>query len=679
MRFTVRPGTDPVAVADGALLQLLGLPSGGIVKVGRSHVPVRPASVPGNDLQLGPEALANAGVVIGAIVDVIRAIPPDASRVDFAELPIGGRVVLHALQGRPVTAGDRLTVPASFRTDGGPDVTLTVKDVLPGPCAIIRGSTAVQVAGAGPASSEAEAVRDEPAPLTTGAALLAGLEAERDLLAGWFALLTKTAASGAWGLPAVAGVVVEGPAGCGRSELVAAAAADAGAEVVTVELTSVFKPERLLDRLSASLDKASAPAVVFIDHIDTAIGPDGLSTFRTQYLAVVRWFLDTISQRPGLCCALGLDRASTLDPSLRASNLLPRTLSLPPPDLERRQLLFTAALASVPTREVDAGRLAALSAGFSGADIMAAVLQASAMVANTGGPVTAEIAEEAVRGTAPSLGSVPIGEVSGVGFDKVANLSEVKQRLTEAVIWPLKEPDRFLRLGIEPPRGILLYGPPGTGKTFVVRALANEAGAAFYSVKGAELLDKYVGESERAVRDVFARARGTAPSLIFFDEFDALAPVRGRSTTTVSDSVVAALLTEIDGMSERGQVAVIAATNRRELIDPALLRAGRFETHVYLGLPDVEARRAMLDINDVPLAEDIDLDELATLTEGLSFADIAGLLREAALAALRSDGSATMVRREHLDAALAHVRAQRQGDGGEDPPGGVGVPPPLGA
>jgi transitional endoplasmic reticulum ATPase len=274
---------------------------------------------------------------------------------------------------------------------------------------------------------------------------------------------------------------------------------------------------------------------------------------------------------------------------------------------------------------------------------------------------------------------VPIGEVSGVGFDKVANLSEVKQRLTEAVIWPLKEPDRFLRLGIEPPRGILLYGPPGTGKTFVVRALANEAGAAFYSVKGAELLDKYVGESERAVRDVFARARGTAPSLIFFDEFDALAPVRGRSTTTVSDSVVAALLTEIDGMSERGQVAVIAATNRRELIDPALLRAGRFETHVFLGLPDVEARRAMLDINDVPLAEDVDLDDLATLTEGLSFADIAGLLREAALAALRSDGSATMVRREHLDAALAHVRAQRQGDGAEDPTGGAGDPPPLGA
>ena len=188
-------------------------------------------------------------------------------------------------------------------------------------------------------------------------------------------------------------------------------------------------------------------------------------------------------------------------------------------------------------------------------------------------------------------------------------------------------------------RGILLHGPPGTGKTFIVKAVAHEV----LPIKGAELLDKYVGESERGVRDVFARARTAAPSIIFFDELDALAPVRGRSTTSVTDSVVAALLTELDGVTERGDVAVIGATNRPDLIDPALLRSGRFETHIELGLPDVTARRAMLDITDVPFADDVDLDELAEMTEGLSFADLEGMLREAALTALRRDTSAREV------------------------------------
>src|SRR5690606_30661130 len=209
----------------------------------------------------------------------------------------------------------------------------------------------------------------------------------------------------------------------------------------------------------------------------------------------------------------------------------------------------------------------------------------------------------------------------------------------------ITQPDRFRSLGIEPPRGILLFGPPGTGRTFVVRGVAHGAGAAFFPIKGAELLDKYVGESERGVRDVFARARTASPSIIFFDELDALAPVRGRSTTSVTDSVVAALLTEMDGVTERGDVAVIGATNRADLIDPALLRSGRFETHIELGLPDVAARRALLGISDVPFDDDVDLDELAERTEGLSFADMTGMLREAALTALRRDPTARTVSR----------------------------------
>jgi transitional endoplasmic reticulum ATPase len=190
--------------------------------------------------------------------------------------------------------------------------------------------------------------------------------------------------------------------------------------------------------------------------------------------------------------------------------------------------------------------------------------------------------------------------------------------------------------------------------------LAKEAGAAFFSVKGAELLDKYVGESERGVREVFARAKAAAPSIIFFDEIDALAPVRGKSINNVTDSVVAAMLTEMDGVTARGQVVVIGATNRKDLIDPALLRAGRFETQVELGLPGQEARRKLLDLSDVPFAEDVDLNRLASTTEGLSFADLAGLLREAALEALRSDMSARRVRWEHVERALARWRQVRR-------------------
>ena len=289
------------------------------------------------------------------------------------------------------------------------------------------------------------------------------------------------------------------------------------------------------------------------------------------------------------------------------------------------------------------------------------MLSASAAVTGVDEQLTTEIAAEAVETTTPSLGAVPMGQITGFGFDKVANLTDVKQRLTEAVIWPMTQPERYERLGIEPPKGILLWGPPGTGKTYVVKALAHEAGSAFFAVKGAELLDKYVGESERAVRTVFQRARDAAPSIIFFDEFDALAPVRGNSSSSVSDQVVAALLTEIDGVADMGRVAVIAATNRKDLIDGALLRAGRFESHIELGLPTTESRLALLNITDVNLADDVELQRLAEETEGLSFADLTGVLREAALATLRRDESATEVSWADLESALV-LFEERKGE-----------------
>ncbi|MEE8330787.1 MAG: AAA family ATPase [Acidimicrobiia bacterium] len=656
MRFIVRPGSDPIARADAALLSAMGLPGGGVIAVGKTHVAVAAGDVPApTALTLGRRAMANAGVKDGESVDAKRTILPSARRVAIAEehLPLEPQQIAHALQGIPVTPGDTLEVDRSYGDDGHEPIVITISEVDPDGPALVGNATVIGDVSVASASGEVTPKGDA---ISTAAALLAGLDTEVDVLSGWLALLTSAGnLPAAWGLPKVAGVIVDGPAGVGKSELVAEAAKAAGADVNEISLELVFKPEKLLEALEKAVSTTTVPAVIFVDRIDSVAGDDGM--FRTQTAAILRWFLDAVSDKPRLATVLGVSGTGDIDDALIKSPLLPRRLTIPPPDVERRRLLFEAALAKVPAEDdLDYAQLASRTAGFSGADILAAVVHASAMVARGGRKVDTELILDAVRETAPSLGTSQLGEVPSYGFERVANLTDVKQRLTEAVIWPVTEPERFERLNIEPPKGLLLYGPPGTGKTFVIRALAHESGAAFFAIKGAELLDKFVGESERGVREVFARARAAAPSILFFDEIDALAPVRGRSTTTVNDSVVAALLTELDGVGDRGDIVVIGATNRKDLIDPALLRGGRFEVHIELGLPVAEARRALLGISDVPFADDVHLDEVAEATEGLSFADLVSALREAALNALRRDSSALDVTRSDIDAALARYR-----------------------
>ena len=667
MRFIVREGTDPVAGADRAMLAAMGMPAGGVISIGATHVLIRPRrDGEASSLFIGPRSRSNAGIDLGASVDATRAILSTAGRVvvDGDALPLEPRIIIRALQGRPATVGDTITIDARY-LGGAEPVDIRVVDIEPSSAGIInQGSLVLSAADHADSPAPAEHVADRSAapviePRAT-AALLKGLESELDILTGWLALLTSPKdLPKSWGLPEVAGVILEGPSGVGKTELVRTAAEDAGATFSEVSLDLVFKPERLLDLLEKAKNTTAKPGVIFVDRLEAVTGEEGMVAFKSQIGAILRWFTDAISETPALACVLGVASVAHLDQSISKSALLPRTLTIPPPDLERRRLMFEEGLRQVPTDGLDPEQLAARSAGFSGSDIMAAIVHASAMVARSGEPVTQDRLLAAIKETSPSLGSVSLGEMPTYGFDKVANLSEEKQRLTESVIWPMTQPERFAEMGIEPPRGILLYGPPGTGKTFVIRALAHESGAAFFAVKGAELLDKYVGESERGVRDVFSRARAAAPSIIFFDELDALAPVRGSSTTSVTDSVVAALLTELDGVGGRGDVVVIGATNRRDLIDPALLRSGRFEVHIHLDLPTAEARRSLLGITDVPFADEVDLDELAAKTEGLSFADLTGFLREAALEVLRSGSDRRIVGWTELDRALQHFRASR--------------------
>lgn len=611
------------------MLAALGLPGGGVVRIGTTQVRVTPRDMKApNDLAIPEFAFTNGAGHHGGAVDVTRLVVPQAARVYLEREGNPVDSMPRDLISLPVAAGDR------FPTADGVVTVLLVEPESP---AIVTAGTTVGVKP--PASDETQGVPGRgPDPVTS--MMIAGLENELELLIGWLRLLTQ---GGAPGHEPVAGVTVSGPMGSGRSELVESAADTLDLAVTTIDLRTVTTADRLLATFERAVSNARPGTVLLVDRLDPLLERE--SGVRHQAAAVTRWFLDTVAATPGVAVVVSSTRP-TIATELDAQDLLRRTLEITAPTLERRKALLSAAIA---VENIDIDTLANASPGFSALDISTAVLDARAA---TTGVLTTESVLAAIRATPPSMGTTSLGSIPSYGFERVANLVDVKQVLTETVIWQLTDPQRFSRMGIQPPRGLLLHGPPGTGKTFVVRALAHESGAAFFSVKGAELLDKWVGESERGVREVFARAGAVAPAIVFFDELDALAPVRGSSTNNVTDTVVAALLTELDGVARRGDVFVIGATNRIDLIDPALLRPGRFEVHLLLDLPGPEARLTFFEMTTVPLDADVSRDDLVAMTEGMSFADLDGLLRSAAIRAMRDDPHATTVAIDHVRLAL---------------------------
>ena len=354
-----------------------------------------------------------------------------------------------------------------------------------------------------------------------------------------------------------------------------------------------------------------------------------------------------------------------VDPQLRAPGTLDHELAIPLPDRAQRVRLLEVATRGVPLHDdVVLDEIAGRMPGFVGADVLSLVREAGLRAAgrqrDSEAPTIAAAdftaALEVVRATSMEGSSLDIATIT---LDDVGDMVEVKAALTEAVLWPLQYPDTFDRLGVAPPRGLLLYGPPGCGKTFLVKAIAGSGQANVLSVKGAELLSKWVGESERAVRELFRRARESAPAIVFLDEVDALAPVRGQSSDGgTTDRVVAALLTELDGVESLRDVVVIGATNRPDLIDPAMLRPGRLERLVFAPPPDAEARALILRAaaKGVPFEDGVDLAAFGERTDGFSAADCTALVREAALTAMRESMSATTVTAAHLEHALTRVR-----------------------
>ncbi|GAA1598386.1 AAA family ATPase [Actinoplanes couchii] len=461
------------------------------------------------------------------------------------------------------------------------------------------------------------------------------------------------------------GVLISGPSGSGKSALVRAVGASVGATVRPVwapelaALTNSAAAARLREISSAV--RAEKPAVLLISDVEALAPreePGPISTVFRQVLA------ETLASGTAVVCTTS--KPESVDPVLRDPDLLAVQLTVPLPDAAMRREQLTVLTRGMPLAEdVRLDDVAGRTPGFVAADLGALAREAGVRAAlrqkDSDSPTVTmadfHAALEVVRPTSMAESTL---EVAAVTLDDVGDMAEVKQMLTESVLWPLTYPDTFARLGVSPPRGVLLYGPPGCGKTYLVKAIAGTGKANVLSVKGAELLSKWVGDSERAVRELFRRAREAAPTLVFLDEIDALAPARGQGTDGgVTDRVVAALLTELDGVEDLRNVVVIGATNRPDLIDPAMLRPGRLERLVFVPPPDAEARTAILRASSkaVPLDEAVDLVALGAELEGFSAADCSALIRESALAAMRDSLEASTVTAANVATARKRVRA----------------------
>ncbi|MDW0119321.1 MAG: CDC48 family AAA ATPase [Nitrososphaeraceae archaeon] len=465
------------------------------------------------------------------------------------------------------------------------------------------------------------------------------------------------------GVEAPKGVLLHGPPGTGKTLLAKAVAHETNANFYTIggpEIMSKFYGESE-ERLREIFKKAeeNAPAIIFIDEIDS-IAPkreEVSGEVERRVVAQLLSLMDGMSSRGKVVVIGATNRINAIDPALRRPGRFDREMEIGVPDREGRLEILQIHTRGMPLeKDVDLGVIANMSHGFVGADLQAVAKEAGIRALRRVLPeidlttenIPSEILKKiivtmddflsVIKEIEPSALREVFVEVPDVNWEDIGGLKDVKQELQEAVEWPLKYQGLFVHSDATPPKGILLYGPPGTGKTLMAKAAAHESEANFISIKGPELLSKWVGESEKGVREVFRKARQAAPCIVFFDEIDAIAPTRGHgSDSHVTERVISQLLTEMDGLEVLSNVIIIAATNRPDIIDAALLRPGRFDRLLYVPPPDKEARMQILKIHTSkkPLADDVNIDTIANQTEGYTGADIAALASAAVMLALR--------------------------------------------
>jgi len=487
------------------------------------------------------------------------------------------------------------------------------------------------------------------------------------------------------GVDAPKGVLLHGPPGTGKTLLAKAVANETNAHFILIngpEIMSKYygQSEENLRKKFEEAEK-NAPSIIFIDEVDAIASKreETRGEVERRVVAQLLTLMDGLKSRGKVVVIAATNVPNILDPALRRPGRFDRELEIGVPNKDGRLNVLKIHTRHMPLdKDVNLKEIAAVTHGFVGADLAALAKEAAMIVLrrilpelkankDKDEPLPKELLEklmirkkdfkEALKVVRPSALREVLVEVPNVKWSDIGGLETVKQELKEAVEWPLKRPDAFRRLGVKPPKGILLYGPPGTGKTLLAKAVANESEANFISVKGPELLSKWVGESEKAVREIFKKASQTSPTIIFFDEIDSIAPRRGMSSdSNVTERVVNQLLTEIDGLEGMQDIVIIGATNRPDIMDTALLRPGRFDRIILCPVPDLQGRLEAFKVHsrNMPL-KDVDVEELAHRTEGYVGADIEAVCREAAILALRQNMNAKEVTMKDFEEALKKV------------------------
>ena len=652
-----------VARIDPEVMEILGIKVGDIVQIdGSKKTAVKvlrggPEDANKGIIRIDGTTRRNAGTGIDERVDIKKIVAKNAEKITFApteQLRIqGGEDYLRqVMEGRVLSKGDKIALNVM-----GNKIDLVVNSFAPsGDAVMMANNTEVKI-------------NDKPA--AGGGEIpqvsyddIGGLDNEIKKIREMVELpLRHPELFKRLGVEAPKGVLLHGPPGTGKTMLAKAVAGETSSNFTYIggpEIVSKFygESEEKLREIFKEAEE-NAPSIIFIDEIDSLAPKRDEVSGETERRIVAQMLalMDGLKSRGKVVVIGATNRPNSIDEALRRPGRFDREIEISIPDRDGRFDILQIHTRGMPlASDVDLGRLADLTHGYAGADLnaltkeaaMAALrrilpdvnLEAEEIPSETLNKIEVKWDDfvEALREMQPSTMREVLIEKPNVKWDDIGALEDAKQELKEAVEWPLKYSKVFSHMNAKPPRGILMYGPPGTGKTMLAKAVATESEANFISVKGPEFLSKWVGESEKAVRETFRKARQAAPCVIFMDEVDSITSERGTgSDSNVTERVISQLLTVMDGLSALHDVVVIAATNRPDIIDPALLRPGRFDKSIYIGTPDRDSRRKIFEIHtkSKPLAEDVDLEELAKETEDYTGADISAVCNEAVMIAVR--------------------------------------------
>ncbi len=685
---------------DSSFMKVLGVQEGSYVSVSgtRTTLAVVSRALPGdiglNIIRMDGLIRRNAKTSIGDFVVVKRVDVEVAKKISLAPATEGIKIKVdnpklfnRFLLGRPLLKGDLLSLGGGFSRLGFGDLKFVVVQAMPSKKPLIVGEeTEIQL------HSEAVDVKDESQVPQVRYEDVGGLGDELTKVREMIELPMKyPEVFEKLGIDPPKGVLLHGPPGTGKTLLAKAVASETNSNFFVIngpEIMSALygKSEENLRKIFEDAEK-NAPSIIFIDELD-AIAPkreESKGEVERRVVAQLLTIMDGLNTRGRVVVMAATNIPNALDPALRRPGRFDREIEISAPDIEGRLNILKIHTRNMPLAEdVDLNELAQITHGFVGADLASLAKEAAMIVLRKLLPelkldedesIPQEVLDKikiskadflnALKVVRPSALREVLIQIPDIGYKDVGGLEKEKQEIIEAVEWPLKRRKQLSDLGIKPPKGVLLYGPPGTGKTLLAKAVAKESEANFIAVKGPELLSKWLGESEKAIREVFKKARQASPSIIFFDEIDAIASNRSSNDSNRnSEKVVNQLLTEMDGMEELNDIVVIAATNRPDVMDTALLRPGRFDRIVLVGVPDKKARESIFKIklDKMSCASDVNLSKLVDKTDGYVGADIEAVCREAAMLELRENENAKEITMKSFEKALEKVRPSANKD-----------------